>query len=147
MVVAHTCSSRTWETEPEGLPQVKCHPGLHSEFQPTRELSFPKTWVRATELPHIRVAQANIFPENPIKDQGHLPQGWAIMPGWKNRQPGKGPSPPRSFKGWNFWLNKKAWASPQRQVLLSSGQRAQPPLTQVAAHCLSKTRVPGGRCP
>lgn len=42
MVVAHTYSSRTWESEPEGLPQVQCHPGLHSEFQPIRELSFPK---------------------------------------------------------------------------------------------------------
>lgn len=62
---------------------------------------------------NLTMSKPSVFPENPIEEQGSLPQGLVILPSWKNSSlvPWKRLlSGPGSLKGWNFWLNKKAWA-------------------------------------
>lgn len=146
-MVAHTYSSRTWETEPEGLPQVQCHPGLHSEFQPIRELSFPKNLGEGNRAAPHQGGSGQHLSRKPNQRPGTSPSRLGDNARLEKQAAWKRPLSTRILQRLEFLAEQEARASPQGQVLLSSGQRAQPPLTQVAAHCLSKTRAPGERCP
>ena len=67
----------------------------------------------------------NVFPECPSKDEGSLPPGLVILPSWKNSSlvPWKRLlSGPWSLKGWNFWVNKKAWAQSPGNFSSASGR-------------------------
>lgn len=147
MVVAHTYSSRTWETEPEGLPQVQCHPGLHSEFQPIRELSFPKNLGEGNRAAPHQGGSGQHLSRKPNQRPGTSPSRLGDNVRLEKQAAWKRPLSTRILQRLEFLAGQEGRASPQGQVLLSSGQRAQPPLTQVAAHLPKQDESARGKVP